>query len=100
MAELPAFAIVFASLGVFWLLMCEGAATAYVRPVQVVAVSVSAVMGAPGLSLRGEVRAPFPIYGAGLAAMSAVVVGLFDAPYDWDGKKCTAPTGELAKAVE
>lgn len=97
MAELPAFAIGFAILGMFWFTHVrwrryrgEGdwvsvlltfalifLVLVYVRPLQAVAVSLSAVMGAPGLSFRGDVGALFTIYGAGFAAMAAVVTGLF-----------------------
>jgi uncharacterized membrane protein len=97
MAEVPAFAIGFAIIGMFWFTHVrwrryrgEGdwlsvlltfalifLVLIYVRPLQAVALSLSAVLGAPGLSFRGDVGALFTIYGAGFAAMSAVVMGLF-----------------------
>jgi hypothetical protein len=97
MAEVPAFAIGFAIIAMFWFTpvrwrQYRGAGDGlsvlltfaliflvliYVRPLQAVALSLSAVMGAPGLSFSGDLGALFTIYGAGFAAMSAVVVGLF-----------------------
>ncbi|MFN3945920.1 MAG: TMEM175 family protein [Allosphingosinicella sp.] len=97
MAELPAFAIGFAIIGMFWFTHVrwrryrgEGdwvsvlltfilifLVLVYVRPLQAMALSLSAVLGAPGLRFHGDVGSLFTIYGAGFAAMAAVVTGLF-----------------------
>ncbi|HVL79813.1 MAG TPA: TMEM175 family protein [Sphingomicrobium sp.] len=97
MAEVPAFAIGFAIIGMFWFTHVrwrryrgEGdwvsvlltfalifLVLIYVRPLQAVAASLSAYVGANVTSFRGGIGDLFAVYGAGFIAMSATITSLF-----------------------
>jgi len=96
-AEVPAFAIGFSILGMFWFTHVRWRryrgggdwvsvlltfiliflVLIYVRPLQAVALSLSSLLGAPVTQFRGDVGELFTIYGAGFSAMSAVIAALF-----------------------
>lgn len=97
MAEVPAFSIGFAIIGMFWFTHVrwrryrpEGdwvsvlltfvlifLVLIYVRPLQAVALSLSSLLGADVTSFRGGVGELFAVYGAGFIAMSATITALF-----------------------
>lgn len=97
MTDVPTFAIGFAIIAMFWTahlrwrrLRGEGGwlsqlltlalvflVLVYVRPLQGMALSLSSYLGGSGTRFSGDVAGLFLIYGAGFAAMSALVAGLF-----------------------
>jgi uncharacterized membrane protein len=97
MADVPTFAIGFAIIALFWTahlrwrrLRGEGGLASrlltlvlvflvlvYVRPLQGMALSLSAYLGGSGTRFSGDLGDLFFIYGAGFAAMSLAVAGLF-----------------------
>ena len=105
MADLPAFGIGFAILGMFWhghvrwrAYRGEGGMVSvgltfalvflvlvYVQPLQAMSASFSAYLGGQGTRFRGDLATMFAIYGAGFSAMAAVMAALlYDAERDPD----------------
>ncbi len=96
-ADVPTFAIGFAVIALFWTshlrwrrLRGAGGAVSmlltlalvflvlvYIRPLQGMALSLSSYLGGSGTEFRGDLGGLFLIYGAGFAAMSAVIAALF-----------------------
>ena len=96
-ADIPAFAIGFATIAMFWSAHVRWRAMrgaggpvsvlvtlalvfivlTYIRPLQGMALSFSAFMGGSGRGFAGDIGGLFAIYGAGFAAMSAAVAALF-----------------------
>ncbi|HYD37757.1 MAG TPA: TMEM175 family protein [Allosphingosinicella sp.] len=97
MADLPAFAIGFAILGMFWYGHVrwrahrgEGGALSvlltfvlvflvmvYVQPLQAMSASLSTYLGGSGTRFTGDLGGMFAIYGAGFTGMAAVMAALF-----------------------
>ncbi|HVM21681.1 MAG TPA: TMEM175 family protein [Sphingomicrobium sp.] len=97
MAEVPAFAIGFAIIAMFWFTHVRwrryrghGDARSvlltfiliflvliYVRPLQAVALSLSAHLGAEVGAFKGGIGQLFAVYGAGFVAMAATLTALF-----------------------
>ncbi|HEX8262193.1 MAG TPA: TMEM175 family protein [Allosphingosinicella sp.] len=97
MADLPAFAIGFAILGMFWYghvrwRAYRGAGGAvsvlltfvlvflvlvYVQPLQAMSASLSTYLGGTGTRFTGDLAGMFAIYGAGFAGMAGVMAALF-----------------------
>lgn len=97
MADVPTFAIGFGIIAMFWTahlrwrrLRGEGGTASklltlalvflvlvYVRPLQGMALSLSSYLGGSGTRFTGDLGGLFRIYGAGFAAMSGAVTGLF-----------------------
>jgi len=96
-AEVPAFAIGFAVIAMFWSahvrwrrIRGEGdwisallsillvfLVLIYVQPLRAMARSLSSVLGGSGVPFRGDVGDLFVVYGAGFVAMAAVTAALF-----------------------
>jgi uncharacterized membrane protein len=96
MADLPAFAIGFAILGMFWhghvrwrAYRREGGTLSvgltfalvflvlvYVQPLQAMSASLSTYLGGQGTRFRGDLATMFAIYGAGFSGMAAVMAAL------------------------
>lgn len=96
-ADIPAFAIGFATIVVFWITHVRwrgmrgeggpvGAALTillvflvlvYIRPLQGMALSLSHYLGGRGRAFQGDLGGLFLIYGEGFAAMTAATAGLF-----------------------
>jgi uncharacterized membrane protein len=96
MADLPAFAIGFAILGMFWhghvrwrALRGDGGSLSvlltfalvflvlvYVQPLQAMSASFSTFLGGEGTRFSGNLGTMFAIYGAGFSAMAAVMAAL------------------------
>lgn len=97
MADLPAFAIGFAILGMFWYGHVRWRAhrgdggplsvlltfvlvflvMVYVQPLQAMSVSLSTYLGGSGTRFTGDLGGMFAIYGAGFTGMAAVMAALF-----------------------
>jgi hypothetical protein len=110
MADLPAFAIGFAILGMFWhghvrwrSYRGEGGLLSvaltfalvflvlvYVQPLQAMSASFSTFLGGRGTSFRGDLGTMFAIYGAGFSAMAAVMAALL-----WDAEREPEATGPV-----
>ena len=96
-AEVPAFAIGFAIIAMFWLshvrwrsyrgdgdwlsvllsILLVFLVLIYVQPLRAMARSFSSFLGGSGVPFAGDVGNLFMIYGAGFVAMAAVTTGLF-----------------------
>jgi hypothetical protein len=96
-AEVPAFAIGFATIAMFWFshvrwrryrgdgdwisslltLLLIFLVLVYVQPLQAMARSFSTFLGGAGTPFAGDVGDLFFIYGAGFVAMAATMAGLF-----------------------
>lgn len=96
MADLPAFAIGFAILGMFWhghvrwrsyrgdggflsvalTFALVFLVLVYVQPLQAMSASLSTFLGGQGTRFRGDLATMFAIYGAGFSAMSGVMAAL------------------------
>jgi len=96
-AEVPAFAIGFAIVAMFWFahvrwrhfrgagdwlsslltVLLVFLVLIYVQPLRAMARSLSSVLGGSGVPFRGDVGDLFVVYGAGFVAMAAVTVALF-----------------------
>jgi hypothetical protein len=117
MADLPAFAIGFAILGMFWhghvrwrAYRGEGGLVSvaltfalvflvlvYVQPLQAMSASFSTFLGGRGTRFSGDLGTMFAIYGAGFSGMAAVMAALlWDAERDPDAGRHvrTAARGE------
>ncbi len=97
LAEVPAFAIGFAIIAMFWFAHVRWRAyrgdgdwlsallsvllvflvLIYVQPLRAMARSLSTFLGGTGTPFSGDVGALFLIYGAGFVAMALTVMGLF-----------------------
>lgn len=97
MADLPAFAIGFAILGMFWYghvrwrahrgeggplsvvltFMLVFLVMVYVQPLQAMSASLSTYLGGSGTRFTGNLSGMFAIYGAGFAGMAAIMAALF-----------------------
>jgi hypothetical protein len=102
MADLPAFAIGFAILGMFWHGHVRWRAyrgedgflsvaltfalvflvLVYVQPLQAMSASFSTYLGGQGTRFRGDLATMFAICGAGFSAVAAVMAGLL-----WDAER-------------
>jgi len=97
MADLPAFAVGFAILGMFWYGHVRWRAhrgdggplsvaltfvrvflvMVYVQPLQAMSASLSTYLGGSGTRFTGDLGGMFAIYGAGFTGMAAVMAALF-----------------------
>jgi uncharacterized membrane protein len=113
MADLPAFAIGFGILGMFWhghvrwrTYRGEGGLLSvalsfalvflvlvYVQPLQAMSVSFSTFLGGRGTTFRGDLATMFAIYGAGFSAMSAIMAALL-----WDAER-QPEAGDVVRAA-
>ncbi|HEY0111638.1 MAG TPA: TMEM175 family protein [Allosphingosinicella sp.] len=114
MADLPAFAIGFAILGMFWhghvrwrTYRGEGGLLSvaltfllvflvlvYVQPLQAMSASFSTFLGGQGTRFRGDLATMFALYGAGFSAMAAVMAALL-----WDAERHAGANGLVRTAA-